>query len=78
MKYVVLALIKIYQKMISPFLGNHCRFHPSCSTYTIEAVERFGCLRGMWLGAKRICKCHPYHSGGIDPVPENTKQNNYL
>lgn len=71
MKYIVLALIRFYQVAISGLLGPHCRFRPSCSAYTYEAVKRFGFLRGLWLGTKRICKCHPYHSGGFDPVPKH-------
>lgn len=70
MKYFLLGLIKIYQLTISGLLGPHCRFHPSCSSYTFEAVQKFGALKGLWLGIKRILKCHPYHPGGFDPVPE--------
>lgn len=70
MKYFLLGLIKIYQLAISGLLGPHCRFHPSCSSYTFEAVQKFGALKGLWLGIKRILKCHPYHPGGFDPVPE--------
>lgn len=67
---LVLILIKGYSYLISPFLGNSCRYHPSCSAYTLEAVERFGALRGLWLGIKRILRCHPFHEGGYDPVPD--------
>ncbi len=70
MKKPVLLLLRGYKVAISPLLGQRCRFYPSCSSYTMEAIERFGVLRGSWLGAKRIGKCHPLHPGGLDPVPE--------
>jgi putative membrane protein insertion efficiency factor len=62
-------MIRGYQRFISPAVPSRCRFHPSCSQYTLEAVERYGLLRGSWLGAKRLVKCHPFHPGGYDPVP---------
>ncbi|OHE79729.1 MAG: membrane protein insertion efficiency factor YidD [Lysobacterales bacterium GWF1_69_6] len=70
MKKPVILLLRGYKLAISPLLGQRCRFYPSCSTYTMEAVERFGVLRGGWLGAKRIGRCHPFNDGGVDPVPE--------
>jgi len=70
MRRLVLLLIKGYQVVLSPVLPRSCRFYPSCSQYTFEAVERFGVMKGLWLGAKRILKCHPLHPGGYDPVPE--------
>jgi len=67
---LLLALIRVYQLTLSPMLGARCRFEPSCSRYTAGAITRFGALRGGWLGLKRIGKCHPFHPGGYDPVPE--------
>jgi putative membrane protein insertion efficiency factor len=66
----ILMLLRGYKRFISPLLGQHCRFHPTCSVYTMQAVERFGVLRGLWMGARRIARCHPLHPGGHDPVPE--------
>ena len=63
-------LLRIYQLCLSPLLGNRCRFYPSCSHYCMDAVKRFGMIRGTWLGLLRICKCHPFHPGGVDPVPD--------
>ncbi len=70
MKYVLIFLIRIYQKAISPFFPSSCRFYPSCSHYGVEALRQHGTLRGGWLTIKRISKCHPYHEGGFDPVPQ--------
>jgi putative membrane protein insertion efficiency factor len=69
MKSLVLNLIRLYQLLLSSVLGPRCRFFPTCSTYTQEAIEQHGLSRGSKLGLKRICKCHPFHSGGYDPVP---------
>ena len=62
-------LIRGYQVTISPFLGGHCRFTPTCSAYAMEAIERYGALKGSWLALKRIGRCHPLCDGGYDPVP---------
>ena len=64
------ALIRGYQLTLSPFIGNQCRFHPSCSSYAMEAVDVHGALKGSWLAIRRIGRCHPYNPGGFDPVPQ--------
>jgi putative membrane protein insertion efficiency factor len=69
-KKPAILLLRGYKLLISPLLGQRCRFHPSCSVYAMEAIERFGVVRGSWLGAKRIGRCHPFHPGGLDPVPD--------
>ena len=69
MKFLLLALIRAYQYAVSPFLGRRCRFVPSCSEYTAEALERYGAVKGSRLGLKRISRCHPWNPGGFDPVP---------
>lgn len=70
MRKILILLIDAYRYLISPFLGNNCRFYPTCSSYAQEAIERFGPWRGSWLAIRRIGRCHPWHEGGIDPVPE--------
>lgn len=69
MKPLFLALIKLYRYAISPLLGNNCRFHPSCSVYAIQAIEKYGVLKGSALAARRVSRCHPWSDGGYDPVP---------
>ncbi|MBN1333808.1 MAG: membrane protein insertion efficiency factor YidD [Synergistales bacterium] len=74
MKMIILCkttiyLIRFYQKAISPYLGKRCRFYPSCSQYSLEAIEQYGFLRGSFLALKRLLKCGPWHPGGYDPVP---------
>jgi hypothetical protein len=69
MKTVLLFLIRVYQKFISPLLPPACRFYPSCSEYAHQALVKHGALKGTWLAAKRLARCHPYHAGGFDPVP---------
>ena len=61
--------VRSYQKVLSPLLGSNCRYYPSCSNYTLEAIEIHGAARGSWMGVKRIGRCHPWHEGGFDPVP---------
>ena len=63
-------LIRAYQLLLSPLLGPRCRFHPSCSHYALEALERHGPVKGGWLAVHRICRCHPLNAGGHDPVPD--------
>ena len=67
----MLALIRFYQRSISPSLGAQCRYEPTCSAYSYEAIERFGAIRGVWMAIRRIGRCHPGRVGGYDPVPEH-------
>jgi putative membrane protein insertion efficiency factor len=69
MKHLLASAIRIYQLVLSPFLGPRCRFYPTCSEYTREALLRYGAAKGTALGVRRLCKCHPLHPGGVDPVP---------
>lgn len=73
LKKIFLLLIHLYQKGISPLKPPTCRFYPTCSQYGLEAIERFGAIKGGWLTIQRILKCHPFHPGGFDPVPEKKK-----
>jgi putative membrane protein insertion efficiency factor len=70
MKPLALAMIRFYKRFISPILPSSCIYQPTCSQYTYEAIERYGVIRGSWMGAKRIARCHPFHEGGYDPVPD--------
>jgi hypothetical protein len=69
MKQLVLGLIKMYQSTISRVLPSSCRYTPTCSEYTAEAIARYGIFKGIWMGTKRIARCNPWHEGGYDPVP---------
>lgn len=69
MKRLMIGLIRFYQYAISPLMGRSCRYYPTCSEYTAEAIKKHGALKGGWMGTKRICRCHPWHPGGYDPVP---------
>jgi putative membrane protein insertion efficiency factor len=68
-KKIALGLIKLYQSTISKVLPSSCRYTPTCSEYTSEAINRYGIFKGIWMGTKRIARCHPWHEGGYDPVP---------
>ncbi len=69
MKYIGMAMIRVYQMTLSKALPPSCRFEPSCSHYTYEAIEKYGLIKGSWLGFKRILRCNPFNPGGYDPVP---------
>ncbi len=75
MKTILIQLIKLYQKTLSLFIGGECRFYPTCSTYSIQAIETYGVIKGSWLMIKRISKCQPLHPGGIDNVPPLPSKN---
>ena len=77
MKAAMIFLLKAYKAAISPWLGNNCRFYPSCSEYAQEAIETHGPIKGSYLAAKRLGKCHPWHEGGLDPVPPCTCTHNH-
>jgi putative membrane protein insertion efficiency factor len=69
MKRILLAAIRGYRYLLKPWWGNQCRFTPSCSEYAMRAIEGHGAMHGSWLAARRVCRCHPWHAGGFDPVP---------
>lgn len=73
----LILLVRAYQYLISPLLGSNCRYYPTCSAYMIEAIETHGVLKGLWLGTRRLCRCHPWGSHGHDPVPPAKDNGNY-
>ena len=76
MRSLAIAVIKFYQYFISPLLGNRCRFYPSCSHYAVEAITLHGVVKGFYLTLRRLLKCHPFHEGGLDPVPKTFGKKN--
>jgi len=64
------VILRVYRAVISPLYGDVCRYYPSCSAYTLEAIQQYGVVRGTWMGSKRIARCHPWAAGGVDDVPE--------
>jgi uncharacterized protein len=69
MRFLIIFIIKIYKKIVSPILPQSCRFYPSCSVYSIKAFEKYGVIKGLWLSIRRISRCHPFNPGGYDPLP---------
>jgi uncharacterized protein len=69
---LLILFVKLYQRLVSPLLPPACRFYPSCSAYAVQALGRHGAARGIWLTLRRLSRCHPFHPGGLDPVPEVT------
>ncbi|MEX0899208.1 MAG: membrane protein insertion efficiency factor YidD [Gammaproteobacteria bacterium] len=76
MRTVVKTLINAYRWLVSPAIGPRCRYYPTCSSYALEAVDTHGALRGGWMAVKRVARCHPWHAGGVDPVPQPTELRN--
>lgn len=74
MKRLLIGIVRIYQKTVSRITPASCRFYPCCSDYAIEAIEKHGIVTGLWLSLRRICRCHPWNPGGVDPVPEPKKK----
>jgi len=71
MRRLIILCVRCYRYCLSPFMATHCRFHPSCSSYAEQALQQHGLIKGLWLALRRIGRCHPWHPGGYDPVPEN-------
>ncbi|HET8665122.1 MAG TPA: membrane protein insertion efficiency factor YidD [Nocardioides sp.] len=69
MRYLLIGFLRLYRFFISPLYGQVCRYHPSCSTYALQAVTEYGAIRGSWLAVRRLLRCHPWAAGGYDPVP---------
>ena len=70
---ILIFVIQTYRYLLSPWLGQHCRFHPTCSVYAMQAIQKHGAWRGSCLALKRLASCHPWHQGGVDPVPEGKR-----
>jgi putative membrane protein insertion efficiency factor len=68
MRKLIVATLRLYKQVVSPLLPSACRYYPSCSDYMRQAVEKYGPVRGLWMGVKRLARCHPFHAGGLDPV----------
>ena len=68
MRKLIVAILRLYKLALSPLLPSACRYYPSCSEYMRQAVEKYGPVRGLWMGVKRVARCHPFHQGGLDPV----------
>jgi len=76
MKYLFIGLIRFYQLVISPWMPSSCRYHPTCSQYSLEAFRKHGAVKGLWLSVKRVLRCHPWSKGGHDPVPDHKTNSN--
>lgn len=74
MRKLIVGVLRLYKVILSPLLPSACRYYPSCSQYMGQAVEKHGVARGLWMGAKRLLRCHPFHAGGLDPVPDSSNQ----
>ncbi len=77
MKTLLIWIVRAYRLVLSPMLGQNCRFYPSCSSYAIAALQTHGALRGSWLAARRLGRCHPWNEGGVDPVPPARRQHSH-
>lgn len=77
MRHLLIGLVRLYQLIISPHLPKSCRYHPTCSQYSIEAFQEHGAIKGFWLTLKRILRCHPWSKGGYDPVPHSKSNHNH-